>query len=255
MDRYKYLKDSIKNEGKSLLFIDIETKPLKTWAWKIGYDLNISHDFLIEDTAVISVGWKKEGDKKVSYRTWDKQHNDKTLLKETIEVINKADIVVAQNGIEFDLSTLQWRANVHQLPAIRDITVFDTLKLSRKAFKNPSHKLDYRSSVYGLGGKIPMRFQHWLDVINDKPGALKYMVDYMCKDVDDLQALFWRELPYYKKLPASLAMLINGTREHCPRCASGRQAKYNIIVAKVNRKQGYECNTCGHKWVDSRAIK
>lgn len=253
-DIFKNIKKAISKE-KALLFFDIETSPLTAYLWRIGYEISVQHSQIIEDSKIITIQYMFEGDKKVSYLSWDKKHDDRKMLIEFVKIYNKSKIAVAQNGDKFDLRVLQWRLNVLRLPPLTKIVTFDTLKLSRTSFAAPSNKLDYRSKAYGLGGKIRMDFEDWIDVMKDKPGALNKMIKYGCKDILDMRAIFWRELPYYNNLPASLAVLVGLNRDFCPHCAKIKKPKFNVYPTKVGMKKIFECGNCGHQWRDSRNLK
>ena len=245
-------------ESRSLIYFDIETRPMKAWIWGLGQQY-VTHSQIAEESRVISIQWMFEGDKKTSYLTWDKHQNDATMLEKFSEIMRDVKVAVSQNGRSFDHKVLQWRLNVHELPPLRDVAIIDTLTLSRQAFRAPSHKLDYRSKIYGLGGKIPMVLQDWIDVVEEKPGALKKMIDYGCKDIPDLRGIFWKELPYYKSLPISLSTLLypksKEARLFCPRCASQRQRKFDVYPVKTGNKLMMECGNCKHLWKETRETK
>ena len=240
----------------SLVFFDIETSYMLARIWRTG-EQYIGHEHIVKgtETRVISIQWKFEGDKKVSYLTWDKNQCDKTMLRKFISIINDAKVAISQNGKAFDHKTLRERIKHHKLPALKEVIMLDALLLSRESFNSPSHTLDWRSEEYGLGGKIKMIFQDWINVVELKlVKALRKMVVYGCKDVTDLQKVFWRELPYYKTMPLSFAVLLKEPREHCPRCASRRQKRFDVYPTKVGNKKMMICRNCNHKWKETRLI-
>ena len=63
--------------NKKRLFFDIETSPNIGMFWTAGYKLNISHDNIIKERAVICICYKWEDDKDVYYLQWDSKQNDK----------------------------------------------------------------------------------------------------------------------------------------------------------------------------------
>lgn len=223
------------------------------WVWREG-DNYITHRQIVKasQTTIISIQWMFEGDTKVSYLTWDNNHDDKKMLEQFSNIMQNVRVAVSQNGKKFDHKILQWRLCYHKLQPLRNVQIFDILQLSRQNFRPPSHKLDSRSQTYGFGGKIRMEFEDWIDVIENKSGALQKMVKYGCKDITDLRRIFWRELPYYNTLPISLAALAGLSRDHCQKCASRKQCKYDIYPTKIDNKLMMKCNNCGYLWKEAR---
>lgn len=97
------------------LFFDIETSPNIVTSWRIGYNLNISPDNIIHERAIICVCWKWEGEDEVHSLTWDKNQNDKQLLKKFIKVLNSADEIIGHNGDRFDIKWLRTRCIFHDI--------------------------------------------------------------------------------------------------------------------------------------------
>lgn len=249
-DVYKGIKRKLAQE-RSLLYFDLETSPIPAWVWGTG-EQYVGHKQLEGESKIITAQWMFEGDKKVSYEVWDKNQNDTRVVVAITEALNKSKVAISQNGRSFDHKVLRWRTNVLNLPPIKEVEILDTLTLSRAAFRAPSHKLDYRSKIYGLGGKIPMEMSDWIAVMHKVPGALEKMIQYGCKDIPDLRGLFWKELPYYINLPGSLAVLLGMERTCCPRCASNKQSKFDVYPTKIGNKNYMECKNCLHKWKETR---
>jgi len=72
------------------LFWDLETSPNVVLSWRAGYKINITHDSILKERAIICVCWKWEGESKVHHLEWDKGC-DKNLLKEFLKVVEDAD--------------------------------------------------------------------------------------------------------------------------------------------------------------------
>jgi hypothetical protein len=248
------LRKELAKEPNSMLFFDIETSPMLVWTHYIGQKVSINHKQIHTASKVITIQYMFEGEKKPTVLIWN-NGDDRKILKDFVSIINSAKVVVGQNSANFDFKTLQWRLNYLGLKPMSEVVMIDTLRLSRSAFRAPSHRLDYRSSIYGEGGKMKMDFADWVAVTTGDKKALDKMVKYGAKDVLDLRAIFWRELPYYKRLPVSLARLLpGGTRDHCPKCASKRQRKFDVRRTLVKSTYRFECNNCSHIWRDLRAI-
>ena len=239
----------------SLIYFDIETRPMKAWIWQLG-EQQVHHGQIAEESRIITIQWMFEGDKQVSYLTWDKDQDDAAMLEKFSQIMQNVKVAISQNGRSFDHKVLRWRLNVANLTPLREVEIIDVLTLSRQAFRPPSHKLDYRSKLYGFGGKIRMEMQDWIDVVENKPGALEKMIKYGCKDIPDLRSIFWKELPYYASLPTSLATLlypkVQEAKDFCPLCASKRQRKFDVYPTKSGNKAMMKCNNCNHLWKQRR---
>jgi hypothetical protein len=174
-----------------ILIYDIETSFNIGWFWRTGFKVNISPEQIIEERAIICISYKWLGEDQVYNLTWDKNHNDKFLLEQFIEVMNEADMIVAHNGDDFDLKWIKTRAFIHGLKMLIDYPQFDTLKVARKKFNFQSNKLDYISKILGEDGKIPTNINLWKKIIlgNDKD-ALKEMITYCDEDVRQLEHVF-----------------------------------------------------------------
>jgi len=174
-----------------ILVYDIETSFNIGWFWRSGFKLNISPEQIIEERAIICISYKWLGEDQVYNLVWDKNHNDKFLIEQFIEVMAEADMLVAHNGDNFDLKWIKTRAFIHGLKMLIDYPQFDTLKVARKKFNFQSNKLDYISKILGEKGKIPTNIDLWKRIIlrNDKD-ALQEMLTYCDEDVRQLEHVF-----------------------------------------------------------------
>jgi hypothetical protein len=137
-------------------------------------------------------------------------------------------------------------------PIDHELTL-DILKLSRQSFRKLSHKLDYRSKQTDLGGKHRMERQDWIDIVEGRKSVLDKMIPYGLKDVDDEQAIMYKEFNYYKKLPVKIQKiirqyLIKPEKVMCLKCAARRQRRFDIKVKKVANTVKYTCNGCLDTW-------
>ena len=136
MNRFKDVQSKLAKE-KSLIYFDCETSPSKFWAWGTGKQY-ITEKQIVEgtETKIMLVQWMFEGDSKVSYLTWDKNHNDKELLRKFSEIMQGVKVAVSQNGKEFDHKVLRYRLMINNLSPLKDVLIFDTLLLSQGSFRS-----------------------------------------------------------------------------------------------------------------------
>lgn len=248
--------------GLRALHFDTETSPLLAYLFQIGSNISVSHKQIKQGSGikVISIQYKWEGDKKTKFLVWDwqgntKGGNDESMLREFVDnVLSKADLILGQNTDGFDFKVLNDRLCQLRLPTLSDIPSLDILKMSRKSFRMPSHKLDFRSNRYGLGGKHGMEMQDWIDVVEGHVPAEKKMVPYGCKDVDDEQRIMYREFDYYRNLPVKVQKTIRkflpierearAFRPHCLDCKKAKKQKFDLQHLGHKIKS---CNNCGGK--------
>jgi uncharacterized protein YprB with RNaseH-like and TPR domain len=170
------------------LFWDIETSPVLALLWRTGYRIDVSHDSIVRERAIITIAWKWENEKQVHALHWDKNQCDKTMLLKFIEVANEADELVAHYGDRFDLPWIKTRCLFHGINAFPIYKTIDTKAWASKYFYFNSNRLDYISKFLGFEGKIKTDYQLWLDIVLKKcPKALEKMIAYNKKDVIELQ--------------------------------------------------------------------
>lgn len=269
--RVEYFKKAIKN-GCKILPYDIETSHMLVRTFYIGQKVSIRHEQIVKPSQVISIQYMWATDKKATALVWEDKSDemlanyfiDRDILYEfAVNVLPQADIVLTQNGDSFDHKVLNNRIKDEKLPILPQKPSIDILKLSRKSFRSPSHKLDYRSEIEGLGGKIKMVEQDWVDIEENGVSPHKKMVPYGCKDTEDTLKLFWLELPYYKDLPVAVEKVIMsfldlpkkekiGTIE-CEYCQSTRVQSRGTSKAADGTRRRFQCQDCA-KWMTRKEV-
>lgn len=238
--------------------IDLETSPSKFYGWMTG-EQYVNYKNLVQktETKIITAQWMDSLSGHPEYIKWqfDKSSmlgDDSRVVRKIVEVINEADIIIGQNIRSFDLKVLQNRARQLRLPAVDVDFNFDTTVHSRASFRQMSHSLDYRSQQYGLGGKIKMEMEDWIDILEGRRTPEHKMVPYGLKDICDGDALFWLDLPYYN-IPKTLVMKVRRLiAQHtfvnrCEHCEKMKEKKFDFDV--LSKKDGtFICNRCESTW-------
>lgn len=179
-----------KNKPKRRIFFDIEVSPNIVFSWRIGGDISLSHDNIIEERAIICICWKFEGESKVHSLEWNKG-DDKQLLEKFAKIIDGADEVIGQNSDQFDIKWLRTRCIYHNIPVSIKFNSLDTLKMARAGFKLNCNKLDYMGQFLGLGKKIKTDYDLWKDIVlGHSKEAMTKMVDYCKQDVVLLEQVY-----------------------------------------------------------------
>lgn len=262
--RVKFLKEAIKN-GMKVLTYDTETSHAIVRTFYIGSKVFIPHTSVKVPNKVISIQYKWAHEKKCQYLVWkhttnkyddSRNFDDSQMIEEfALNILPKADIVIGQNNDRFDFLVLNERAKAMHLSILDVKPSLDILKSSRKSFRAMSHRLDFRSEQQGLGGKIKMVDQDWVDIEERDVPAEKRMIPYGCKDTRDTELLMWDELPYYKDIPVNVEKVILSflssthkpliKNQECPYCKSENTHKRGFRITKKGKKQYYCCSACG----------
>lgn len=179
------------------LIWDIETSPNVVLSWRTGYKINIDHDNIVRERAIICICYKWEGQKKTHHLEWD-NGCDKQMIRDFMEVASHADELVAHNGDRFDIKWVNTRVIAHGLDPIPLWKTVDTLKIAKKHFNFNSNRLDYLAKLLLGEGKIHTEFGMWKAITLDNcQKSMRKMVKYAKKDVELLERV-WRELsPYH----------------------------------------------------------
>lgn len=226
--------------------IDIETAPNIGFFWGAGHDQNIPYENILVERQVICVCWKWHGEEKVHRISWDKDQNDRGVIKAVLGVLARADEVVAHNGARFDIPWLRSRALYHGFRNFPEVKVVDTLRLAWGKFRFNSNRLDYLAKFLKVGGKTATGFNLWKAVVggNDRD-ALVRMVDYCANDVEVLERVYDKLAPYAK--PASHSGVAQGKPVwSCPHCGSTNVKKNKTRITPSGTLQHVMvCKDCG----------
>lgn len=254
---FEYIKKVLKEENKKVnksnnkpvfkrLFWDIETSYNLVASWNIGYNLNIDHNSIIKERAIICISYKWAHENKVNTLTWNKG-DDKQLLLDFIEIINSADESIGHNSDKFDLKWLRSRCLYHSIPMFPDYITTDTLKLARLGFRFNSNRLDYLGKFMGFGGKKDTGgFKLWQDIVErDDNKAMKQMVKYCEGDVLLLEKVYNRLNPYTKH-KTHVGVVLGNPKCSCPNCGSLKtHSQGRAISAAGFEKVRMQCQKCG----------
>lgn len=236
------------NKPKVLIY-DIETTPLQAWIWSCGKQV-VRPGQLVEGRAsydVICIGYEWLHSNERGVLDWGyKAQNSKKMVEKFTKLCDEADIVIGKNNRRFDdkhMNTLRWK---HDLPGRPDLLskVDDLETQIRRHFYLPSYGLDYISAQLGLGGKTPMCFQDWIDIVDQTENgekAFKKMLKYCLKDVRDTKKI-------YKYCEKHIQPKLNHSALHgkltCKVCGSVDIRKNGIYTSSVGTKyQQYYCKS------------
>jgi len=185
-----------KRSGPKVLIFDIETAPILGYVWGM-YDQNVALNQIHKDWFVLSWAAKWLDSKEVMYmdsRLKKNPEKDKHLLKSIWQLLDEADIVVTQNGVQFDTKKLNARFIINGFKKPSSYKHVDTLILARKHFGFTSNKLEYMTDKLCKIKKLVNRkfsgFDLWKECLKGNKKAWREMERYNKRDVLALEELY-----------------------------------------------------------------
>jgi uncharacterized protein YprB with RNaseH-like and TPR domain len=236
-----------------ILFIDIETSPILGYVWSL-WKQNVGLNQIHSEWCILSFCAKWLGDDRVIYHDNSRQRNkedDRRLVKRLWRVLDRADIVVAQNGVKFDVKKIQARFILLGMPPPSPFRVVDTMLEARKHFGFTSNKLEWMTDKLCTVHKKKKHakypgFELWRECLNGNPDAWAEMREYNIEDVTSLEELYLRMRPWmtghpnvgnYNRKP--------GSGPACPHCGSNHVIRKGLRYTQVGQYPRYHCQSCG----------
>jgi len=166
------------------------------------------------------------------------------MIKGLHEYIQSCDIIVAHNGDKFDMRWANAEFARMGLEPPDPAKTVDTLKVSRKNFAFPSHKLDYLAQEFGLGAKLSTGgFELWTGWIAQEQAAINKMRSYCKHDVVLLERLYKYLRPWITNHP-NMGAWLDPERPTCPTCGSTKVNKKGTETTNSGTYQRYRCQSC-----------
>ena len=235
----------IKSLKPKRLFYDIETSYNIVKAWRIGYNINLNMEDIIQERAIITIAYKWEGEEDVTVLTWNKGC-DKKIIKDFVKVMADADEMVGHNLDRYDTKFIMGRALKHGISVLPKYQSTDTLKLAKKHFMLNSNKLDYIAQYLNIGHKVRHRgMEMWDDIIlRNDPKALEEMCEYNVHDVF-LTEKVYKALMNYSLPKVNHASKQTGDKHSCPECGSEEAVLTKTYISNSGTKTRLmSCNSC-----------
>ena len=234
-----------------ILTIDIETAPIEAYVWGI-HDQNISLAQVKKDWFILAFGAKWLDESDVMYFDNSKARridDDRRLVKEMWKLLDKADIVVTQNGDSFDFKKFNARAVIHGLNPPSYYRSTDVYKESKNVFGFTSQSLDYTSKVLKQKyKKLPHKqfpgWSLWTECLKRNQGAWKEMKEYNIYDVLSTDEKLSRIYSWIKT--ANMATFYDDAKLRCF-CGSQNIFKKGFVYTDSGKFQGYKCKDCGKR--------
>lgn len=240
-----------------VLVLDIETSLMLVYTFGIK-DQYIAPSDIHTDWHILSFGAKWLDNKKFIYHE-TRNGNDKQLLKPLWNLLNEADIVLTQNGQEFDAKKINSRFMLHGFKKPKPYVHFDTYQLVRKVASFTSNSLAYLTSKFCVEHKKESHKKYpgkqlWIECFKGNPDAYREMKKYNRKDVLSLEELYTKIRAW---APETFPRLFNltDTSSECGTCGyQGQMREGNPRRTKLYVYQQHSCPKCG-AWQKGKKIK
>lgn len=228
------------------LYFDLETTPILGYVWR-AYE-----DSLLEvkkDSGLICFAYKWNDDPVtvVSLR----EYTEKKMVKLLWKLFNEADVIVAQNGDQFDIKVSNALFIKYGLNPPAPYKTVDTKKLAKRYFRFTRNSLDFLSESLLGARKISTDKSLWFRCMDGDVEALTEMEEYCVYDVVLLHKLYLKLRPWHTGHPNH--NLYNNTSHKCPVCGGNTQ-KRGIAYTRAGKRQRYQCTSCG-AWSQGELIK
>lgn len=252
-----------KKEGPRILIFDIETSPELGYVWgrfkqflapvqvkQRSFMLTWSAKWLGEDEVFADSiyshreagfgGYGEDDDFEVVATMW--------------EHLDSADVVVAHNGIRFDLPYLNSRFAYHGLGMPSPFKVVDTCKIAKKYFRFPANSLKELGIYLGIEvPKLDTDFQLWIDCMEGKKEAWEYMVEYNRYDVKLLEEVYLRLRSYDKSAP-NLSLYFDDDALRDPVTGSTDVVEDGFAYTASSKFKAYK-SAEGHSFRSTKRVK
>lgn len=240
-----------KHKGPKILLLDIETAPILGYVWQL-WDQNVALNQIKSDWHLLAWAAKWLGDKPNKIMYQDQRYNrdiedDKEILRNIWNLLDEADIVITQNGIEFDIKKLNSRFIMHKMQPPSSFRHIDTLKLAKKHFAFTSNKLEYMTDKLckkykKLQHKKFPGFEMWRECLAGNVKAWKAMEKYNKYDVLSLEELYTKLIPWDNSIDFNT---YTEDESHVCKCGSKRIVKNGNWFTNLGKFQRYKCMDCG----------
>lgn len=264
---YGELEKMVMNDkAPKILVIDIETSPIVAYTWGPKWETNLIE--VVEQGQIICYSAKWLNGNQVTkalpdYKGYKKGVIDDTrLIMDIHKLLDESDIVVTQNGIDFDTKYINARFLEHGLPPPSPYKNVDTRREAKKYLKMPSYSLDDMGKYFGLGHKLEHEgFNLWKKCMAGDIKAWRRMKEYNCQDVKLTEQVYLKLRPFMKTHPNTSTykgwdkpnkQIDTGD---CPKCESSNTQARGYIVNSTTTYGRAQCQDCGGWYRYGKALR
>lgn len=234
-----------------VLIFDIETAPMLGYVWGL-WENNVALNQVKSDWYVLSWAAKWLGDPPAKVMYEDQRHasnieDDTKLLRGVWKLLDKADVVITQNGKSFDVKKLNARFILNGLKPPSSYKHIDTKILAKKHFAFTSNKLEYMTDKLckkykkikhaKFGG-----FELWKACLAGNPKAWAEMEKYNKYDVLSLEELYNKLIPWDNSVNFNI---YSDSLTNTCKCGRGRIVRNGSFYTDSGKFQRFRCSGCG----------
>lgn len=242
--------------GPVIITLDIETAPLEVYSWGL-WKQNIGINQIVSEWSLLSYAAKRLGDKHTFYgdnRAEKNPRDDYQLMLELWEILDRTDIVVAQNGKKFDLKKINARFAVLGFAPPSPVRIIDTVLEARRTFGFTSNKLEWLSQHLTTTKKLKHKkfpgFELWTECLKGNTEAWNEMKRYNIADVVATEELYLKLRPWIDRHP-NVATYQEIENELCPKCGSDDLQNRGVVHTNGGVYRRIRCSGCSG-WSRSR---
>lgn len=244
-------------QGLRIATLDIETTPILAYVWGL-FKQFVGLNQIVQDWSILSFSYKWLDEKRVHHhytggRGVKKVRDDSELLKELWKVLDQADIIIAQNGVRFDVKKINARFIQAGMPPPSPYKVIDTMLAARSIAAFTSNKLAWLSEVLTNAPKDEHKnfpgFELWTECLADNPKAWAEMRKYNNQDIRATEEVYLKLRPYIIGHP-NVAAYNDSNEVQCPKCGSIKLQQRGWAYTQSGAYRRYSC-ACGG-WARSR---
>jgi predicted RNA-binding Zn-ribbon protein involved in translation (DUF1610 family) len=237
-----------------ILILDIETAPNLAYVWRF-FKENIAPKQVVQNSTILSYCAKWLGEERVMYNDCREDLDEFGLVLELCQLLDEADIVVAHNGVRFDVPKINTACLRNKISPPSPFKQVDTFQVARSKFKFESNKLEHLADHLNL----PMKklahkkfpgFELWLECLRGNVLAWEEMREYNINDVLVLEKLYLRLLPWIDNHP-NIGVVEEKEFPVCPKCGSRHIQHRGYSTTSTGKYKRFRCNSCGG-WGRSR---
>lgn len=243
-------------EKPKVVLWDTEVSPAIVAGYGNKWDFRYVKE--LEPQKLMCYAYKYLGEESVKFVSMHDFETQAELIQSLADLLDEADITVAHNGINFDDKMANTFFITNGIDKPSPSKSIDTLRIARRKFRFPSNSLNDLGEYLGLGGKAETTYGSiWQSFIAGDPEAAELMETYNARDVELLEAIYKRFLPYIDNHP-NMGLYLQKPNV-CPCCGKEDTLQKRGVVQRVNGPvQQFWCNTgkggCG-SWPKERYVE